>query len=475
MANRLLDLAQQKTAALDSAKAVLAKGETEKRAATTEEQASFDGFIATAESVQATIDREQKLTALGGNAYTDKKLGAAGIQVHDNILERPWGDIDYKSETDPRKRRTMLVQAFGHYLKAVQRGSVSRVTNDPVDERLLALNDGFEKRAAAAGASEAVPSDGGFLIAPDFMTEILQLVHETGLVYPRTRKVPVSDFTNSIKIPAIDEQSRKDGYRWGGVQMFWEQEAQQLVGSKPTFNTVELITKKLTGLYYATNEVLADARALGGLVMTAFGEEMGFKLDAAVISGTGAGQPLGILNSPALVTIAKEVGQATQTVTLTNVQKMWGRMWPRSRRNAAWLINVDVQQQLFGLSQPVGTGGIPVYLPPGSGIWGSAGGAPLVGVDDVSNGMLFGRPVITIEQASTLGTVGDIMLVDLNQYLWMDKGDMQTASSAHVRFLTDEMTYRWIYRCDGQSWWKTPILPFSGTNTLSPWIVLASR
>ena len=43
-----------------------------------------------------------------------------------------------------------------------------------------------------------------------------------------------------------------------------------------------------------------------------FAEEFGFKIDDVILNGTGSGQPLGILNSPALVTVEKKTGRPTR-------------------------------------------------------------------------------------------------------------------------------------------------------------------
>ena len=88
---------------------------------------------------------------------------------------------------------------------------------------------------------------------------------------------------------------------------------------------------------------------------------------------------------------------------------------------------------------------------------------------------IYGRPVVVVEQCATVGTPGDIILADYSQYVMADKGDMQSAISMHVRFLTDEATYRWIYRCDSSPTWHTPLVPFQGTNSMSPFIALATR
>ncbi len=125
-------------------------------------------------------------------------------------------------------------------------------------------------------------------------------------------------------------------------------------------------------------------------------------------------------------------------------------------------MNQEIEPQLDGLVLPVGTGGVPVYLPPG-------------GIADSPYGRLKGRPVIPIEQAAALGDKGDLMLADFSQYQLIDKGGVQAASSMHVQFLTDEMVFRFIYRVDGQPSWKASLTPYKGSNKLSPFVTLAAR
>jgi HK97 family phage major capsid protein len=162
------------------------------------------------------------------------------------------------------------------------------------------------------------------------------------------------------------------------------------------------------------------------------------------------------------VTVNKETGQRAATLLFENIIKMFGRMLPRSRKNACWLINQSVEQQLYQMSLSVGTGGVPVYLP-ASG----AAGQP--------NATLFGLPVIVCEQCQALGTVGDIILADLSSYLLADKGGVQSAASIHVAFVTDETAFRWTYRLDGTPLLAAPITPFKGSDTLSSLIALQTR
>jgi HK97 family phage major capsid protein len=226
---------------------------------------------------------------------------------------------------------------------------------------------------------------------------------------------------------------------------------------------MELKLKKLMAIGYATDELLADASALESVMTSAFVEELTFKVEDAIINGTGAGQPLGILNSGALVTVTPESGQAAATLRTENILNMWARTPIRSRRSLIWICNQDIEPQLWQLTD-LDTATVQMYTLPGQ----NGGSSPY--------GLLMGRPVLPIEYSATLGTVGDLMLIDPMQYVMIDKNGVQQASSLHVRFLQDEMTFRFTLRVDGQPVWRSPVTPYKGTgNTLSPFVALGTR
>lgn len=355
-------------------------------------------------------------------------------------------DVPVNKGDSPQSNNIGKFINLGEQLKAVYNAAQP---NRPVlDERLL---------NSASGANESVPSDGGFLVQTDFAGELLKHTFETGILAPRCKKIPISTNANALKINALDDSSRANGARWGGIQTYWENEADELISSKPKFRTMDLSLKKLTGLCYATDELLQDAAALQSVITQGFAEEFGFKIDDTILNGNGAGQPLGILNSSALVTVAKETDQ-TAKISVENLIKMWSRCWGRSRANAVWYVNQEIEPLLYTLK----IGDVPVYLPAG-------------GLSEKPYATLFGRPIVPLEQCSALGAVGDIILGDMSQYLLIDKGGINSASSIHVRFLYDESVFRFIYRVDGQPIWNKPITPYKGSNTLSPFVTLAAR
>ena len=369
-----------------------------------------------------------------------------GVEGSDVKVTKDEGDKPFKSFGE----QLFAVKDAAYISKGIQRGEI--------DKRLYGANV-----KAAQGGSEMIAGDGGFQVAQEFIPTLLNRTYNTGVVVSRARKQKVGDYFNGFKIPAINETSRADGSRFGGVQAYWLAEAGTLTKSKPAFRQISVELQKLIGLCYATDELLQDAVAMESYIMQWFPQEFGFKLDDACINGDGAGKPLGLLNAAATYSVSAETGQVAATIVTQNILKMWQSMWAPSRANAVWFINQEIEQQLDQLSLAVGTGGIPVYM------------SLNMGITEDGYMKLKGRPVIPIEQCSALGTVGDIILADMNEYIVGDKGGINAATSIHVQFTTDETAFRFTYRVNGQPIWNSTLTPYKGSIKLSPYITLATR
>jgi len=364
---------------------------------------------------------------------------------------------------------------LGQQLMAVRDATVRGLGSSSTDKRLFRCigeaYDPITKKAvtkAPTGLGETVPSDGAFLVAQEFIPTLLDRTYQTGKVFGMCAKQPVGPNFNGFKIPAINETSRVDGSRWGGVQAYWGAEASTITASKPAFRQISVVLQKLFALCYVTDELLEDSVALEGYVNRWFPAEMGFKLDDAIINGDGAGKPLGVLNGPGTLSISKETNQTATTIVTNNILKMWRRLWGPSMPNAVWLINQDCLGELETLTIPIGTAGTLANL------YTQPGGGPNF-TNQTPYGTIKSRPVIPIEQCATLGTVGDIILVDLSQYIVGQKGGMAAATSIHVSFTTDQTAFRFIMRVNGEPVWHSALTPYKGSNTLSPYITLATR
>lgn len=361
-------------------------------------------------------------------------INAAGVQVIHDEADTPFA-------------------RFGDQLAAVKMATLSQ--GRELEPRLKALT------IKQLGSNELVGSEGGFLLEPTFAAELLKPLHDAGPFSSRAAKLPIGPNSNGVVVRAVDETSRATGSRWGGIRGYRLQEAGTKTASDPTFRFIELRLKKYAVLCYATEELLQDTTALAGIVQQGASEELDFMVNDDILNGSGAGGPHGILGSAALVSVTKEAGQGADTVVIENIYKMWSRMHPRSKSNAVWFINTDVTPQLYGMALSVGTGGMPMYMGPGS-------------LPNAPSGALLGRPVVETEFNPTLGDLGDILLADMSQYVMIDR-DVQAASSIHVQFLTDQVAFRFVYRCDGQPKISAPLTPYKGSGTLSPFVAIAAR
>jgi len=317
--------------------------------------------------------------------------------------------------------------------------------------------------AAASGANETIPSEGGFLVGEDSSADLDRGAIATGLLSKKCFNVPCSGESDSLKLQLVDETSRATGSRYGGIQVYMKAEAAQVTASKPQFREASWSLNDCMGIMYATNNILKDSNKLTALVNKWFPAEFGFKIDDEIVNGNGAGHAVGIVGAGCTVTQAKESGQvrSTSPITYKNIVKMYARLLSSSDANAGWFVNRALLPYLMLMTIDVGTGGAPVWLPPNA-----AAGQPYM--------TLMGKPIIPIEQCQAPGTAGDIIFADLNEYLLLTKGGIDAQASIHVRFLWDEMTFRWVYRFDGGPIRNSTLTPYKGgaTATQGPFVIL---
>ncbi len=355
----------------------------------------------------------------------------------------------------------------GEFYKAVYERAQGRpdIRLDPLKSDMHGEGQVFEMPMpikAITGGGELVPADGGFLVGQQMQQGVIVRDNQQPDVWNRAFNVPIGQNANGLVLNALKEDSRVAGSRWGGIQSYWLGEADAKTASKPTFRQLELKLKKQAALVYATDELLQDTTAFANVVNQLVPPELMFQKNEAAFNGSGVGKPLGILNSGFAggVSVAKETGQPAATIQAENVINMWARRWGNG--SYVWYINRDVSPQLPQMNLAVGTGGMLVYMPPG-------------GLSGSPYGTLLGAPVIEVEHCATLGTVGDIVLANMKEYLTISKGGTQTASSIHVRFVNDETVFRFVERVDGQPAWAQPLTPLNGTATQSPFVTLATR
>jgi HK97 family phage major capsid protein len=311
----------------------------------------------------------------------------------------------------------------------------------------------------AAGSDEARGNSdpaGGFLVPEGFSPNLLQISPEADPMAGMTTNIPMS--TSIVKIPARVDTTHTTSVS-GGLTVTRRPETIAGTSSQVTLSQVVLEAHSLFGLSYATEEILTDSPISFAALLTAgFNDQFTGHLVNERINGTGIGEFMGVLNAPCLVSVSKETGQAATTFVYENAVNMRSRCWGYSK--AIWIANHDTMPQLMLMNQAVGTGGAPVWQP---------------SAREDHPDLLFGRPLIFSEFAKTLGTVGDVILANWSEYLEGTYEPLQSAESIHVRFVNHERTFKFWLRNAGQPWWKAALTPKNSTNTLSPFVVCATR
>ena len=430
-------LQQKKAAAVDRARALNASASAADRDLTTEESTQYDAAMAEARSYDARIARAQEMAAADVSEGVTVAADAR-ISVTENVAADPKGGFNF----------------VGEFMKSVHGASAAQRSGGAIDKRLVI---GAAAPGAGTYANEGSGSDGGFLIPPEFAQSIFTLSLTDNALLPLTDQVTVVG--NGMSFPK-DETTP-----WGtnGIRAYWQGEASAPAGTKPVLGLASLRLKKLMALVPVSDEMLDDSSALASYLPKKIGMSMQWKTNEAILFGPGAGLPQGAMVSGAVVTIAKDSGQASNTLTALNLANMIARLPEGSYPNSVWIINNDVLPALFTLT----LGNYPIYIPTG-GLTGGIQGSPY--------GMLLGRPVIVSQHANTFSSQGDVMLLDLSYYQTIKKmAGMQTATSMHLYFDADATAFRTTFRVDGQSKIAAAISPAKGANKLSPFVQLGAR
>ncbi len=385
-----------------------------------------------------------QLDAINNSIAATEKLLAKSMENAEPVATV----TEVKNDTE---KPLKLFNSLGEQLQAVHNAAKGK----GIDTRLLKLNN------AVAGASEGLGSGGGFAVQTDFAGSILESAASESEILSRVDSYTVGANSNSAKWLMVDETDVSASV-FGGVQMYWASEGATVNASRPKFKEMKLDLEKMMGFAYATDELLEDAAFMSGFFGTAFQLAADRLLTAAIISGDGAGKPLGILKSPALVTVAKESGQAADTLVGANVVKMWQRADIRRRKNAVWIMHPDVEEQLPTLSVTSGT--------ETKFLWAPEGGFAAAPYQTI-----FGRPIIFDDNCAGLGDAGDVVLADLQQYMLLKKGRVKQDWSLHVELLTDQNCFRMVLRANGAPKVSSPVKIKNSQKTRSPFVTLAAR
>lgn len=341
------------------------------------------------------------------------------------------GYVAPDSETDHAETKS-----FGDWLLAVKNNNTKRLKEVYKSQKALAEGSG---------------TSGGYLVPEEFQARLMAIADANGIIRPRASVIPVG--SESGVLPALDisqDLSSTTGATAfaGGVVASWGAEAASLTATEPKFNLVKWNIHKLQGYTQASNELVADsAIGIEALLTALFGRAVASMEDYAFINGTGAGEPLGILKSGAAIGVTTTTNDQFK---IEDAMKMYGQ-FQSVGGSPVWILNPALTVDLYSYFS-VSTGGTD-FIQPREGV-------PM---------SLLGFPILFSEHMPAANT-DDAMLVDLAAYLVLDRAGMAIAYSEHAAFTTDQATWRFTKRLDGQPWMRSYVTLADGSHTVSPFV-----
>ena len=234
-------------------------------------------------------------------------------------------------------------------------------------------------------------TDMGYLVPQDFRAMVLQLpTEEPHLV---TRATVLNSTTGTVTIPRL-QQTTSDYY--GGFVAEWTSEGGSKPAADPVFEQVTISTHELSLYTEFTHRMLARS----AIDLVAFIGNLGQRslmatLDTALTTGSGTGQPTGIVNTAGIQTVSRTTASEVNHEDLVDLKY---KLAPPIRANGTFLVEDAVMQHL---EKKVDSDDRPLFS---------------LNTSTGAYDRLVGKPYMPTTRLNSLGSDGDIVFADLTEY-----------------------------------------------------------
>jgi HK97 family phage major capsid protein len=318
---------------------------------------------------------------------------------------------------------------------------------------------------------------GGYIVPPQFINELLTIADEEGFIEPLANVRPM--LSRTMEWPMLDittVQALGTSPYFGGVLFDWQPEASLINETEPQFRQSTWTAWDLVGYSACSNQLLQDnGIGLDGVLTSLFGQALVWYKEYAFLRGTGTGStmPLGILNAPATYYQSRAV---TSKFMLADAAAMLSHLQQRSMKSACWIIHQSVLPQLIQMASGTMTAASASSSNPAGNqlVWLNPSPNNELGpvAQKLPVAFLAGLPLYVTDKLPQLGTAGDVVLADWQMYVIGTRLEMQIDVSPHYLFRNNQMAWRIVARCDGKPWLNGPIVDAEGW-TVSPFVALS--
>jgi len=338
-------------------------------------------------------------------------------------------------------------------------GGTADPKNKSFADFLLAIMRKDDRRlkliySAVKDMSEGSAVAGGYLVPTEYLAPLLAIEAEVSAILPKVTRVPVKG--DHGVWPALDQYFAPTA-GGGGTALAGRitatatAEKGALTETQPQLVELEYTVHKEGGYVEVSNELIADSpMAIDTLLRRLFAIAIAAKKERHILRGSGAGEPLGVLNATCAV---------ASTTTTDNVFAYADALKMKSRFKKIggapiWVIHPGVWPDIGVFEVTSGSGG--VFQANLQGALGSN---------------LLGYPIVESEHMPQANG-DDVILGDFSAYVMFEREELTIAYSEHAAFVNDKGTWRFTSRFDGQPWLKSAITLAdpTGSYTVSPFV-----
>lgn len=410
------------------------KALAEKQGLTSEEAGDLTKLMADAKAVQIQIEAaefgkpEPNAPQADPNENIVTKTTDAVLKALEKLpaFENAGLGTNMGGTNDPNSK------SFGDFLLAIKRGDVKRLTQVYGSAKTL------EEDSGAAG---------GYLVPETYHTQLLKMSANASQIVPLVTRIPVS--TDAGSFPALNQFTAptagvgETAFAGGAALDVTAESGTLAVNNDPAFYEIKYRVNKVGDIVKVSNEMRNDAPALEALLRAVFAVAIAAKEEYFILRGTGAGMPLGVLNSPCAIGVATATDNVFAYQDALNLISRFHAYVGSGR----WVMHPSVF--------------------PDTGVWEvGTNGAGTARLGDMG----YGAPIFSEHMPQANGD--DVILGDFAAYLFFDRQGLTIDYSEHAYFGTDQVGWRFKERLDGMPWLKSSITLAdpTGSYTVSPFV-----
>ncbi|MDQ7790309.1 MAG: phage major capsid protein [Clostridia bacterium] len=445
MPMNLQELRQKHAGLCDQQQAIVDKAVTEGRPMTEEETTKFNDLQAQIDGLAKTIQAAEAVEARA-------KALDAPVDTPPRFIPGDYSQVNNKLDDGGFAN-------VGELLNVIRHGdSKGRVEALP-----LGQGEGGGRKVPDAFAAQLMPwrfknewtmgvgEEGGFMVpSRQISSDPLMIKPEDAIVRPRATAIPAGDPPDGqVTVPAFSQGSAGV---FGGVTVTWIGEGDLKPETDGKLREVALLPKEVAATTVVTDKLLRNWAAAANFLSTLLRGATLAAEDMAGLVGNGVNKPFGVQNCPGAIAVNRAGANA---IAYADIVNMLARLLPESVGRAVWVCNQSAMPQIVTLQDPAGHY---IYI-----------------AGDATRGIpatLAGIPIKFTGKTSTLGSKGDLMLVDFAYYLIKDGSGPFVAASEHVLFRQNKTVVKVFWNVDGQGWIDQPLTLEDGSTTVSAYVVL---